>query len=629
MANANAIVDKMVGLGLRHGEKAGMAIASMIFFVCVGAAATKPTIDTTPDQVKKAAEQSETNLNRKEDRETIVKRLEEQDKITKTNFTETVEEQIKVSLVPDNYKPAREWVTPEPGAGLIRDTPKLVAVDEVYAYPGRGGLLVYALDENGERIPLKEGEETEKQKTQRLGNTRRPKASGGMGGGMGGAMGGQRKKKSRPQAEILREQEEERKLEAKKKELLLAGGGVEDTKETKSESEAAEPKGSYKEVTKGYRWVAITGTLDHAQMLANYRTALKNPAVAHPHYARLDLQRKTLQSDGTWSDWQKVNAKKNLAILDNVPELDDELAPESVLPENLVDRLPFLKSGLWEKVHIASLVPKEKVKAPEEKNPPAGMGGCGGWEPWVAWAGCVADGRHGRHASHGRSAECDDGQYDEGSRPHGMGGMERGGMGSMMGGMGGSTEAVGNFWKSEEKKIMIRALDFTVEPDETYQYRVAVVVFNPNYNREDISPGTDNKSKVLIGPWSKETEAVTMPPDVMPYAIGTLPNVSTETQVRFQVVRFHPSDGVTVPHNFEAEHRRADRRAADAGRTRLGWIGQEDRAHRFHDSPDRPGCLRRRLPAIARRVRRPSDRATRAGRLAAAGRHDRGPQPGR
>ncbi len=544
MANANAIVDQMVGLGLRHGEKAGMAIASMIFFVCVGAAATKPTIETTPDQVKKAAEQAETNLNRKEDRETIVKRLEEQDKITKTNFTETVEEQIKVSLVSDNYKPAREWVTPEPGAGLIRDNPKIVAVDEVYAYPGRGGLLVYALDENGERIPLKEGEETEKQKTQRLGNTRRPKASGGMGGGMGGAMGGQRKKKSRPRSEILREQEEERKLEAKKKLAALSGGGVEDTKETKSEAEAIEQKGNYKEVTKGYRWVAITGTLDHAQMLAYYRTALKNPAVAHPHYARLDLQRKTLQSDGTWSDWQKVDAKKNYEILDNIPETDDELAPENVLPEHLVDPLPFLKFGLWEKVHIASLVPKEKVKAPEVKNPPPGMGAMGAMRGGMG-------GMAGMQAMAGQQSAMMGNMMKSQSRM--MGGMERGGgMGSMMGAMGGSTEAVGNFWKSEEKKIMIRALDFTVEPDETYQYRVAVVVWNPNLNYENVSPGTNTKDKVLIGPWSKETEAVTMPPDVMPYAIGTLPNVSSEAQVRFQVVRFHPADGVTVPRNFEA-----------------------------------------------------------------------------
>ncbi len=125
----------------------------MIFFVCVGTAATQKGIDTTPEKVKKAAELSDTNLNRHEERDTIIKTLEERDKITKTNFTESVEEQIKVSLIPDNYKPAHEWVTPEPGAGLIRDTPKLVAVNELYAYPGRGGLLVFALDEKRRTDP--------------------------------------------------------------------------------------------------------------------------------------------------------------------------------------------------------------------------------------------------------------------------------------------------------------------------------------------------------------------------------------------------------------------------------------------------------------------------------------------
>ena len=258
-----------------------------------------------------------------------------------------------------------------------------------------------------------------------------------------------------------------------------------------------------------------------------------------------------------------MNAKKNYQILDNVPELDDELAPDSVLPENLVDRLPFLKYGLWEKVHIASLVPKEKVKAPEEKNLPVGMGGMmggmggmrGGMGGMMGGMGGMRGGMGGMMGGMGAQQGAMMANMMKGQGSRMMGGMERGGMGGMagmMGGMGGSTEAVGNFWKSEEKKVMIRGLDFTVEPDETYQYRVAVVVWNPNLNREDVSPGTDNKSKVLIGPWSKETEAVTMPPDVMPYAIGTLPNVNSEAQVRFQVVRFHPNDGVTVPRSFEA-----------------------------------------------------------------------------
>ena len=100
-----------------------------------------------------------------------------------------------------------------------------------------------------------------------------------------------------------------------------------------------------------------------------------------------------------------------------------------------------------------------------------------------------------------------------------MHGLMMMGMGGGMG--GGSSEAAGNFWKSEEKKVMIRALDFTAEPDHTYRYRVRIVVSNPNYNRDDVSPGIDNKTKDLAGPWSKETDVVTMPPDVVPYAVGS------------------------------------------------------------------------------------------------------------
>ena len=149
---ANAFVDQLKNLGLRHGEKAGVAIASMIFLVCVGMAATTKTIETTPDQIKKAAQDLGQESQSHEERETIIKNLEEKG-IKDSNFADVVEEQVKTALVPDNYKSAREWVTPEPGAGLIRDTPVLIAPTELYAYPGRGGLLVYELDKNGDRIP--------------------------------------------------------------------------------------------------------------------------------------------------------------------------------------------------------------------------------------------------------------------------------------------------------------------------------------------------------------------------------------------------------------------------------------------------------------------------------------------
>jgi hypothetical protein len=82
---------------------------------------------------------------------------------------------------------------------------------------------------------------------------------------------------------------------------------------------------------------------------------------------------------------------------------------------------------------------------------------------------------------------------------------------------------------------------------------VRIVVFNPNYKREDTSPGVDTKAEELKGPWSEVTDAVTMPADVMPYATASQPGgPKNDVQVRFQIVRFHPEDGATVPRNFWA-----------------------------------------------------------------------------
>ena len=135
-----------------------------------------------------------------------------------------------------------------------------------------------------------------------------------------------------------------------------------------------------------------------------------------------------------------------------------------------------------------------------------------------------------------------------------MGGMS--GMGGMpgMGGMGGGDESV-NFQKSEAETVMVRSLDFTVDPDTTYRFRLRVVVFNPNYNRDDVSPGVNTKSLELKGPWSEPTEPVTMPDDVTTYAMGKAPaeaGSKRTDQVQFQVARWTPEDGVTVVRNFTA-----------------------------------------------------------------------------
>src|SRR3954454_17188178 len=135
---AHPTVEKLKEVGLRYGDKAAVAVTSLLFVVCFGAALAKKSIELTPDQVKKAAEAAETNINRHQERDDIIKVLEGGG-IKPTDFAKEANEAAKTVLVADNFKPDREWVTPEPGAGLLRDTPVLIAPTELYAYPGRGG----------------------------------------------------------------------------------------------------------------------------------------------------------------------------------------------------------------------------------------------------------------------------------------------------------------------------------------------------------------------------------------------------------------------------------------------------------------------------------------------------------
>jgi hypothetical protein len=568
---ANPTVEKLKEAGLRYGDKVAVALTSLLFLVCFALALNKKSIEITPEEVKKAAETADANINRRQDPEAIIKILED-NSIKLTRFAKDVEDSAKSQLVADNYRPDRQWITPEPGAGLLRDKPVLIAPADLYAYPSRGGALVYALDEQGNKIV--DDKKDAAPKEERRGRRRR---RGGMGGMMGGMMGGNagmmgRRGSRKSQAEIEREQKEE--VEQKKREIAAKLAGRDQAPDEKDEAAkkdalaAQPPQEQYKEVTKALHWVAITGVLDHAKLVANYREALKSPG-ASPHYARLDLERQTRQKDGSWSPWEKVDAEENLKVLDNLPEEDEELTPDTVRPDNLNDPLPFLKSGLWEKVHIASLVPKEKKEVAPPPTMAGGMGNeGGGYSAMMSRMGGMMGGsgpgggygsmmqRMGAGGMGGNSGGYGSMMQRMGSGGmmgdnEGMGGMMRG-MGGM-GGMGGGAAEVTNFWKSEEKRVMIRALDFTPDADASYRYRVRIVVFNPNHNREDVNYGVDTKVTELIGPWSEPTDEVTMPADVAAYAMGVMPrDPKSDLKVNFQVVRFDLNNGVTVPRKFAA-----------------------------------------------------------------------------
>ena len=135
-----------------------------------------------------------------------------------------------------------------------------------------------------------------------------------------------------------------------------------------------------KEMTKGIRWVAITGVLDYKTLRDTTSLALKRPEVAYPHFKQLDVERQVKQSDGSWSDWEAIDQSRNLQILDNLPEEDEEWTPETVRISALVAPLPFLKAGFWERVHVGRMVPAEKLKVAEPRRSRAAAGpGGSGW----------------------------------------------------------------------------------------------------------------------------------------------------------------------------------------------------------------------------------------------------------
>jgi hypothetical protein len=500
---ANASVDKLKALGLRHGEKLVMALTAALCLFFMFTAASQETISLTPDQVKQAASQAESTLNRNQPPEDILKRLEDEG-IKNPGFETIVEQQQKNLLVADNYRPHQLWVSPEPGAGLIRDMPELIAPTELYAYPGRGGALVFELDESGNRLPDPDAAQAaDPEKEARRSKTR-----------------GSAKAKAR-EAQKKKEEEEKRKHEEEIRKKAIVGG-VAKPAETPTEATAAQ--GPMKEITRGVRWVSITGVLDYKTLRENYLTALKRPEVAFPHFKQLEVERQVKESDGSWSEWTALDMKRNREILDNLPEEDEEWTPENVRISAIVAPLPFLKAGWWERVHVARMVPKEKLEVAPAPAAGAGGPGEGGTIPYVEPPMATPE-------------------------PPPMMEMAGGGMEGMYGGGAEST----NFEHNDSPELMLRALDFTVDPDATYRFRVRIVVYNPNRGREDVSYGEDTKSVELFGPWSEPTEEVTMPPDVATYALAKEPTIPRKLdQVKFEVVRWLADDGVTVVKPFTA-----------------------------------------------------------------------------
>jgi len=87
--------------------------------------------------------------------------------------------------------------------------------------------------------------------------------------------------------------------------------------------------------------------------------------------------------------------------------------------------------------------------------------------------------------------------------------------------------------------VQIRFIDYTVEPEHTYQYRLKVVVENPNFDRLDTITEDLAKEKTLTSDnWSEPTNPVFVPTDTEYFV---LERVKSREEAKLQVHKW-PSE---------------------------------------------------------------------------------------
>ncbi len=114
----------------------------------------------------------------------------------------------------------------------------------------------------------------------------------------------------------------------------------------------------FQEVERELHWAVITGAIDHQKVQKSLIEHKENPLPRSDRpYCRVDLKRQVRQEDGSWPDWENVDVRANLKILDNLAEMDPERVPKRLLMDAIVDPLPHLTQGRWTDVDVDAFVP--------------------------------------------------------------------------------------------------------------------------------------------------------------------------------------------------------------------------------------------------------------------------------
>jgi hypothetical protein len=115
------------------------------------------------------------------------------------------------------------------------------------------------------------------------------------------------------------------------------------------------------ETERTLQWAVVTGVIDHRKVWASLGMGAQSDRISILQtYHRVELERSTLEKDGTWSGWQRVVDDGKRALLDNLPLKEEERISHEFLASPLVDPLPWLTEGSWEGVDVEEFLPPER-----------------------------------------------------------------------------------------------------------------------------------------------------------------------------------------------------------------------------------------------------------------------------
>lgn len=242
-------------------------------------------------------------------------------------------------------------------------------------------------------------------------------------------------------------------------------------------------------------WVGCVGRVDLTAQLEEFLAGWEKGGRQPIMFTRVDLQRRELRVDGTWSEWKIVPPAGPAAVLAKMPKAPANSKDVPAVQkwyfalkdqQAAIRRLPFFKmvaedpngkmvedlAGPVAAVEQPDLRPPAPPKPAEEGAPEEAPAEPAPPPPPTAAAGGIwvqPSAKSGAEAAAG---------LDE-AKPH----------------------VYATVW----------ANDASVEPGHTYQYQMRVAIVNPVYSNEKVENEAARWALELAGPWSDPTAEVTVP----------------------------------------------------------------------------------------------------------------------